>query len=358
MTDQFNTTQSGTKGFESGLMKLVNGKSILKRTILLTYDILAVNLSVYLTLFTRFYVAHEFHPVSAHYFFYYGKYAPEYTLFCLIVFAAFKLYSGMWKYAGLNDLPRILAANAVTCVGHVVGTLACGIRMPITVYGISAVIQLCLVGGGRLAYRVLQVERDRFWAGRKASVNALIVGVGSNAHTTVRQLENESLVRPVCMLNYKEAAHYSVFAGIPVVNGVENLEKAIEKYHVNLVVLAAASISKEMKNQIREACRKLNVEVQSYSGFFDKSGSTVTLRNLAEYSSGAVEIVYNGHRKVYDDCEQALVEIEGSYAVKSITAKADMLAIELTDSRVVSNDLNEEWVKKQVQETGEEISFF
>lgn len=358
MPDQFDTPKSGTEGSENGLMKQFDRKSFLQRLILLVYDILAVNLSVYLALFTRFYVAHQFHPVSARYFFYYGKYAPEYTLFCLIIFAAFKLYSGMWKYAGLNDLTRILAANAATCVGHVVGTIVCGIRMPITVYGISALVQLCLIGAGRLAYRVLQVERDRRWAISKASVNALIVGVGGNAHATVRQLENESIVRPVCMLNFKNAAHYSMFDGIPVVNGVENLEKAIEKYHVNLVVLASAAIPKEMKNQIREVCRKQNVEVQSYSGFFDKSGSTVTLRNLAEYSIGAVEIVRNGRRKIYNDCEQALIETEGKYAVKSISAKAGMLVIELTDSCVVTNDLNEEWVKEQVRETGEEISFF
>lgn len=358
MPEQFDMPQNGAEGSEKGRMKQFDGKSFLQRLILLIYDILAVNLSVYLALLTRFYVAHQFNPISARYFFYYGKYAPEYTLFCLIVFAAFKLYSGMWKYAGLNDMTRILAANAVTCVGHVVGTLVCGIRMPITVYGISAVIQLCLIAAGRLAYRVLQVERERLWTAGKASVNALIVGVGGNAHTTVRQLENESIVRPVCMLNFKEAARYSMFDGIPVVNGVENLEKAIEKYHVNLVVLASAAIPKEMKKQIREVCRNQNVEVQSYSGFFDKSGSTITLRNLAEYSSGAVEIVRNGRREVYNDCEQALIEIEGKYAVKSISAKAGMLVIELTDSHVVTNDLNEEWVKKQVQATGEDISFF
>lgn len=97
MTEQFDTTQNGAKGSENGLLKQFNRKNFLKRLILFVYDILAVNLSVYLALLTRFYVAYEFHPVSAKYFFYYGKYAPEYTLFCLIVFAAFKLYGGMWK---------------------------------------------------------------------------------------------------------------------------------------------------------------------------------------------------------------------------------------------------------------------
>lgn len=65
----------------------------------------------------------------------------------------------------------------------------------------------------------------------------------------------------------------------------------------------------------------------------------------------------NGEHQQYADCEQALVNAAGKYVVKSISARADTLVIELTDHSVVQNDLNADWVKDQEKETGEAISF-
>lgn len=71
-----------------------------------------------------------------------------------------------------------------------------------------------------------------------------------------------------------------------------------------------------------------------------------------------MELVVNGEHQQYADCEQALVNAAGKYVVKSISARADTLVIELTDHSVVQNDLNADWVKDQEKETGEAISFF
>lgn len=344
------------------IMKAANTKWIyvrwvLLRLILVIYDTLAVNASVYMAMFTRFYVAKEFHAVAAHHIAAYGDYAVFYTLFCVCVFAAFKLYSGMWKYAGLNDLNRILEANAVVFVGHVAGTILFGIRMPITIYCISGVILLCLVTASRFAYRLLLIEKNVL-VPHKASVNALLVGVGGTARNVMKQLERESVVRPACMLNYKESSFGALFDGVPVVSGVENLKSAIEKYHINLVVLASTVLPQQTRNQIREICGELNVEVQDYSGYFQSIGNGVTLKNLAECCDGAVELVINGQHQHFDDCEQAMMNTAGKYVVKSISAKNGHLVIALADNTVVLNDLNDDWVKEQEQETGEDVSFF
>ena len=96
----------------------------------------------------------------------------------------------------------------------------------------------------------------------------------------------------------------------------------------------------------------------SLSGQTVGFGGSVTLKNLAECADGRVELVVNGEHQQYADCEQALVNAAGKYVVKSISARADTLVIELTDHSVVQNDLNADWVKDQEKETGEAISFF
>ena len=66
-------------------------------------------------------------------------FTPWYTMLALIIFMAFRLYGGMWRYAGINDMNRIIGASAVTTVLHVAGTIIFFTRMPLTYYIIGAV---------------------------------------------------------------------------------------------------------------------------------------------------------------------------------------------------------------------------
>ena len=359
------------------------------RFFLVVYDIIAVNAACYLALLTRFYVAKQFHSAAAQYIEAYTSYAPYYTILCLVIFCCFNLYSGIWKYAGFNDLNRIVAKPrrphhrpepyknhfhrrgqdvshhhwsafiVQKGQGGIIGKETGNIRMPISFYCLSAFTQTCLITASRFSYRLLLMEKVRVANnGKGATINAMVIGAGGTGKIVLQELEREKTVRPVCALNYKEIGFGSLLDGVPVVNGVENLKGAIEKYRVNFVIIASAVMPQEVRNRIKAICREASVEVQDYSGFFQGFGGSVTLKNLAECADGKVELVVNGEHQQYADCEQALVNAAGKYVVKSISARADTLVIELTDHSVVQNDLNADWVKDQEKETGEAISFF
>ena len=328
------------------------------RFILVVYDILAVNAAHYLALVIRFYVAEEFHSVAPQYIVAYSQYALCYTAFCLAVFCFFKLYSGIWKYAGFNDLNRIVLASSICFAAHVGGTLLFAMRMPITFYCIGAALQFCLIAASRLSYRLFLVEKNKVFGNKNAETHALVVGTGGTAKMVIRELERESDIRLMCVLNYKKAGLGSLFDGIPVVNGMDNLKGVIEKYQINYVIIASASMPQEIRNQIKELCNEINVEAQDYSGFFQSTGNHITFRNLVECTDGPVELVIHEKHQRYPDGKQALRNIIGRYMVKSVRAEDDVLMIELDDYSVVQNDLNADWVRDQEKETGEAISFF
>lgn len=295
----------------------------------------------------------------------YTSYAPYYTILCLVIFCCFSLYSGIWKYAGFNDLNRIVGANVVCFIVHIIGTLILLrgtplIRMPISFYCLSAFTQTCLITASRFSYRLLLMEKVRVANnGKGATINAMVIGAGGTGKIVLQELEREKTVRPgVAPSTTRRSASALCWTAFPVVNGVENLKGAIEKYRVNFVIIASAVMPQEVRNRIKDICREASVEVQDYSGFFQGFGGSVTLKNLAECADGKVELVVNGEHQQYADCEQALVNAAGKYVVKSISARADTLVIELTDHSVVQNDLNADWVKDQEKETGEAISFF
>lgn len=78
-------------------------KAIIKDLWIIVLDIIAVNLSYYLALFIRFYKNGVFHGTTAKYLDSFYHIAPWYTVIAIVIFFAFKLYGGMWVYAGLRS---------------------------------------------------------------------------------------------------------------------------------------------------------------------------------------------------------------------------------------------------------------
>ena len=157
-------------------------------------DIISVNAAHFLALLIRFFVGGKFYASLRELPYVYSKFAPFYTIICIIVFFLFKLYGGMWRYAGLNDVNRIVFASAVTFGVQVVGTLLFVKRMPLTFYFIGAALQFAFVAITRFAYRIFIVERNRI---TKKKADAVVIGSGEEAHYILRLLNNGLIYRPV-----------------------------------------------------------------------------------------------------------------------------------------------------------------
>lgn len=339
--------------------KWIYARWLLLRVSMVLFDIIAVNASFFLALLMRFYVANQFHFVAGKYLEAFRVFAPYYTVFCLIVFAAFKLYSAMWKYAGLNDMNRIIIAN-VACAGfQVLGTLMFVCRMPITYYCIGATLQFILIAGSRFSGRVISFEANKIAKARSgAHLNAMIVGAGENVRMLMNQIDRGNVAHPVCIVNYKGNSMGNMMDGVQVVNGLERLKDALDLYKVDVVIIADSLMSEQTRKTVRETCEGADVQVQDYSGYFQLDMGNISLKTIAQYCDGEVVVVADGISKRYSDAEQALLHTPGSFAVESISAKNGSLVVVLKPNNYVRNDLSAAWVKAQEKATGEEISFF
>lgn len=241
------------------------------RLAMVLYDIFAVNFSYFIALIIRFYVNFEINEWAVRYIPAFRTFAPWYTICCLVIFWAFKLYNNRWKYAGLNDLNRILLACLVTCVVQVVGSTVFVLRMPITYYIIGAVIQFCMIAASRFAYRLFLMERSRVRSRRNAtSIPVMIVGVGETSHIVRRHLErdSENAAHPVCLADFRGEEFGNMLEGLPVISGVNKIADAIKKYGVECVILADSTMPSEVRKTVRGICGELNVEVQDFAGYF------------------------------------------------------------------------------------------
>lgn len=325
--------------------------------LLILYDAVAVNLAYYLALLIRFYVNNEFNALAVKYIPSYWTFVPYYTVFCLAVFGSFRLYSRRWKFASTEDLNRIILACVITSTGHIVGTMLFTTRMPLSYYGLGAIIQLAFISVSRLSFRIitLEVERSKVIKHNNASMKkVMVIGVSETAHLVLRHMayDLDSAVKPVCLVDFRGQSYGTMMEGIPVVSGVEAIAEAAKIYSVESVILADTTMPGAVRKRVREICDKLSLDVQDYVGYFQESWGSMTLRSMITYTTSEVELVINGvHRKCVNG-RQASQYITDHHTVKSMYAKDNRLVVELQTPLTLMYITNDPTVAQIAEKNG------
>jgi len=316
-------------------------------------DILSVNGAYFLALVIRFYVNFEFRDVARKYYLpTFFRFAPIYTVLVILVFFLFRLYGGMWRYAGINDMNRIIGANAVTAVIQIAGTLLIFTasrkdRMPFSYYAIGAVLQFLLTALTRFAYRILLVEKKKLAMKKSAVIPSLIIGAGETGRKAVNYLEECAVFRPVAIVDGKEAG--KTLNGIRV---VQDLDSALKD--VQAVFIADPTLTQEERKAIREKAEAKGLELRDYTGYLSNLGGKVPLSSLLELAGGKVTVSADGQESEYESGGEALKAITGQYEVVAVR---DM-KIELRKPDNIAYAGYEAWAKQHKEETGEDVSFF
>ena len=250
-------------------MNKIKGKDWL----ILVLDIIAVNAAYFLALLLRFYVNYEFRPTVSFYLTDFLTFAPFYTVLCIAVFFFFRLYGGMWQYAGINDMNRIIGASVVTAVLHVVGTALFIRRMPITYYIIGAILQFLFITLIRFGYRIWLVEKKKIASSKKQGAPSMVIGAGEAARRVIRDLDDSDAFSPVCVLDSKGGVYGKMMDGIPVYGGIDRLTNAINQYGIKNIFIADPLLQPKLKSEIEKICKEKDIDLQDYGYSIYLSGN-------------------------------------------------------------------------------------
>ena len=291
-------------------------------------DVVAVNMSYLLALLIRFYVNSTLRPVAVdRYLPAWIGFTPWYTILCVLLFVVFRLYGGMWRYAGINDMNRIILASISTALIHIIGTTAFYTRMPITYYVIGALLQFLFVVVIRFSYRVLLVEKKKLKTRRMDRIPAAVIGSGENGRRVVKHLEENEIYKPVAIYSSSSrstgssvsASSPSTMDGIPI-KPLEALmcDEMGKTDELGALFIADPLISTEERERIRALAEATNIEVLDYTGFFSNLGGRLSLTELLSTIHGPLTICESGEERYFEDGAAALGALVGKYQVKSI----------------------------------------
>ena len=233
-------------------------------------DMIAVNGAYWLALNARFIGYAQLGKLFQSYLNTLFTFAPFYAVICVAVFAFFRLYNGMWHFAGMHDLNRILFASGISSVLHILGTLIFFQRMPLTYYALGAVFQYFFVSIIRLGNRVFNMEKAKLIRHMSPAENVMLIGSSWNVRNLMNFLENdqERNLKPVCIID--DSQHKQIgklMNGVPIIGGPEMLERGIEKFKVRNIYIANPMIDNTLRNKLEEVCKERYLKLIDYAGY-------------------------------------------------------------------------------------------
>jgi len=169
-------------------------------------------------------------------------------------FVYFGLYRGIWRFASLPDLSRIVRAVLVsTAAAAVVIFFFTRLQyVPRSVFIIDAILLILLLGGTRLGYRLVKDHH----LSKESMERVLVVGAGSAGEGLVRDLfrMRPAVYVPVAFVDDDPAKLGQEIHGIRVVSNIENLSSVAGQWDADLIMLALPSASSSQMRSIVEQC--------------------------------------------------------------------------------------------------------
>jgi FlaA1/EpsC-like NDP-sugar epimerase len=200
-----------------------------------------------------------------------------------LIFGYFGLYRGLWRFASLPDLKRIIKAVGVAAVATpvVIITFRVDAIVPRTVMLLDPLLLLLIIGGSRLFYRAWRERRliDLDLSTRPV----LVVGAGRAADTLLRELQQDPQHwRVVGLLDDNRESHGRHLQGVAVLGGIGDLAAWVEKKGVADVILALPSASPALRRQVTEICTQAGVRLLTVPSLDDIMQGRVAVSALRQ----------------------------------------------------------------------------
>ena len=251
--------------------------------LLAVYDIMAVNVSYFLALLFRF--DGFFSQIPDYYIRAYVKFIPIYTILCLVIFYASKMYQSVWQYASFNELAHTCIGSTVASLLHILLITVIYYRMPISYYLWGSCFQMILLVAARFSYRFLLLEIRRVRSS-DGSHNVMVIGAGGAGQTIIRSIVRNRLSgdKVVCIIDDNPNKWNRYIDGIPIVGGRDDIMYFVEKYDIDKIYIAIPSASKENKRDILNICSETNCVLKNLPDFYQYANTDINIGSLRDVS--------------------------------------------------------------------------
>ncbi len=212
------------------------------------------------------------------------KFLPGVMFIQVMAFYFFGLYRGVWRFASLPDLSRIIKAIIVGSF-FLISLLFLSTRLeniPRSVFPIYSMGLLLLLGGARFGFRWLKDNKGLF---QQTNEKVMIVGAGTAGEAIVRDLlKTFPALRPVVFIDDDPKKIGRDIQGIPICGGIDKVEKMVKKYQIDRILIAIPSANASKMRRILSFCERVKIPIQTLPSVGDLVQGKLNVQSLREIS--------------------------------------------------------------------------
>ena len=198
-----------------------------------------------------------------------------------VIFLALGLYRGLWRFASVVDLQRIvLAAGLGTlAIPVVLVLLQLQAIIPRSVLLLYPVLLIFLMAGNRFAYRIW--KEHRLYSPLEAlGEPVLVVGAGDAGARLTKEFARSHQWRIVGLLDDDARKHGRQIGKVDVLGPITALPQWAARYGVRKVIVALPSAQHGVRRRVVELCAAHRLEVLTVPSFADLMSGRMALTTI------------------------------------------------------------------------------
>ncbi len=197
------------------------------------------------------------------------------------VFVIFGLYRGMWRFASVSDLKRILYAvcSAAVLVAALLFMMSTSIVIPRSVLILDPLLLMLMMGGSRFAYRAWK-EHSLYGIALSQGKPTLILGAGDAAVALLKDLSRSTQWRVVGLLDDDKSMLGREIFGVKVLGSIATLGDMQRRLGVEHVIVAMPSAHHQKRRAAIDLANNLGLEVLTVPAIDDLMSGKVSVSQI------------------------------------------------------------------------------
>ena len=180
----------------------------------------------------------------------------------------FGMYQGLWRYASLPDVQRIVAS---VCAGSLAVALTLWTGGWLDAVGfpeffVQTLLLIVLMAGSRISYRSWKEWRLYGRAGEQGTP-VVILGAGDAAVSLLKELHRSADWHVVGLLDDDPNKRHRLLHGVRVLGSIDELPRVARTLKVKHAIIAMPSVLYPVRRHVVEVCNKARVTVLTVPKF-------------------------------------------------------------------------------------------
>ena len=197
------------------------------------------------------------------------------------VFLALGLYRGLWRYASVPDMQRILMAVglAALAVPALMAFMRFGGPAPRSVYLLTPLLLVIAMGGSRLAYRAWR-EGHLSALSKPNAVPVLVLGAGGAGAALLKDLSSSPQWRVIGLLDDDVGKRGGELLGVKILGEVKDIAEVADRLRVTQAIIAMPSATHGARKRAVDLCVEAGISVMTVPALSDIVSGRVSVSTL------------------------------------------------------------------------------